>query len=75
MFLNISGAVNIFDIPFVITGGGPSGASQTLTMQANAYAFTFKNYGMASAYGVFCTVIVIIIYLTQDKLLYRKEEK
>lgn len=73
MFLNISGAVNIFDIPFVITGGGPSGASQTLTMQANAYAFEFKNYGMASAYGVFCTIIVIIIYLTQDKLLYKKE--
>lgn len=74
MFLNISGAVNAFDVPFVITGGGPSGASQTLTMQANAYAFAFKNYGMASVYGVFCTIIVIIIYLTQDKLLYKKED-
>lgn len=74
MFLNISGAVNVFDIPFVITGGGPSGTSLTLTMQANKYAFNFKNYGMASAYGVLCTIIVIIIYLTQDKLLYGKEE-
>ena len=73
MFLNISGAVNIFDIPFVITKGGPNGASKTLAMMANEYAFDFSNFGMASAYGIFCTVIIAVLYITQNKLLYKKE--
>lgn len=75
MFLNISGAVNIFDIPFVITGGGPVGASQTLAMKANEYAFSFRNYGLASAYGVFCTIAIVVMYVLQNKALYRKGEK
>lgn len=75
MFLNISGAVNIFDIPFVITNGGPNGASKTLAMQAIDYAFTFKNYGLASAYSVFCTVTIIVIYVLQNKVFFRKEER
>lgn len=75
MFLNISGAVNIFDIPFVITEGGPLNASKTLAMRANELAFSFHNYGLASAYGVFCTVAIIIIYVAQDRLLYGRKGK
>lgn len=74
MFLNISGAINIFDIPFVLTSGGPVGASKTIAMRANELAFSYNNYGLASAYGIFCTVVIIILYVAQDKLLYRKEE-
>ena len=73
MFLNISGAINIFDIPFIITSGGPTGASQTLAMQAVDYAFVFKNYGLASAYSVFCTLIIVVLFVLQNKLLFRKE--
>jgi raffinose/stachyose/melibiose transport system permease protein len=73
MFLNISGAVNVFDIPFVITSGGPVGASMTLAMRSNEYAFTYRNFGLASAYGVFCTLVIVVLYVTQNKLLYRKE--
>lgn len=75
MFLNISGAVNVYDIPFVITHGGPNYASQTLAMQATELAFTYKNYGLASAYSVFCTVVIIIIYVLQNKILNGKEDE
>ncbi len=75
MFLNISGAINIFDIPFVITDGGPVGASMTLALQANNYAFEYHNFGLASTFGIFCTLAVVVVYLLQDKLLYRKEGK
>lgn len=74
MFLNISGAINTFDLPFVITSGGPLGASKTLAMRANELAFQYDQYGFASAYGVFCTIIIVLIYIAQDKLLYRKEK-
>lgn len=73
MFLNISGAINVFDLPFILTSGGPVGASKTLAMRANELAFSYNNYGLASAYGVFCTIIIIVLYVAQDKLLYRKE--
>lgn len=73
MFLNISGAINIFDIPFVITRGGPNGASQTLAIQAIDYAFTHKNYGIASAYSLFCTVTIIVLYVLQNKVFFRKD--
>lgn len=75
MFLNISGAVNVFDLPFVITSGGPMGSSMTLAMRANELAFDFNNYGLASTYGVFCTAVIIVIYCLQDKILYGKEKK
>lgn len=74
MFMNISGSVNVFDIPFVITSGGPLNASKTLTMYAYDYAFMFNDFGLASAYGIFCTVAVIIIYTAQNKVLNRKKE-
>lgn len=73
MFLNISGAINIFDVPFVITSGGPNGASQTLAIQAIEYAFTYKNYGLASAYSLFCTVMIVVLYVAQNKVFFRKE--
>lgn len=75
MFLNISGAINIFDIPFIITEGGPLGASKTLAMQAVEYAFEFKNYGLASAYSVFCTIVIIALYLLQQRVFFRKEKR
>lgn len=73
MFLNISGAVNIFDIPYVITNGGPNGASMTLAIKATSLAFTFKNYGLASAYSVFCMAVIILLYVLQNKVFFRKE--
>lgn len=74
MFLNISGAVNIFDVPYVITGGGPAGASKTLTILAHEYAFKYDDYGLASAYGVFCTVAIVIIYCIQNRMSKNREE-
>lgn len=73
MFLNISGAVNIYDIPYVITAGGPNGASMTLAIKATDLAFNFKSYGLASAYSVFCMVVIIILYLAQNKVFFRKD--
>lgn len=75
MFLNISGSINVFDTPFVLTGGGPNGASRTFAMKTVETAFTFHNYGMASAYGLFCAIVVAIIFISQNKLLNQKGEE
>ena len=73
MFLNISGAVNVFDVPFVITHGGPNNASMTLAIQAIDYAFSYFNYGLASSYSLFCTVVIIVLYVLQNKVFFRED--
>lgn len=75
MFLNISGSINVFDTPFVLTGGGPNGASRTFAMKTVETAFTFHNYGLASALGLFCAVAVAVIYISQNKLLEQKGDE
>ena len=73
MFLNISGSINIFNTPFVLTGGGPNNASRTFAMKTVETAFSYNNYGLASAYGVFCAILIGILYVVQTRVLNRKE--
>ena len=61
-----------FDIPFLLTNGGPGQASELLTTYMYKKAFTGTDFGYASAISVFivieCLVAVALIFL----LLRRK---
>lgn len=48
LFDNIRGAMQVFDIPFVMTAGGPGYASSTFTLYTINTAFKFSNFGLAS---------------------------
>ncbi|MCL6456964.1 MAG: sugar ABC transporter permease [Gorillibacterium sp.] len=72
MFLTVTGALEVFDLPFVLTGGGPAGASETFVQKIVATAFQFNNYGLASAMSVILIVIVIIVIMLQRLILNRK---
>ena len=48
LFDNIRGALQVFDIPFVMTSGGPGYASSTFTLYTIKTAFTFSDFGLAS---------------------------
>jgi len=67
-------ALRGFDIPYLLTGGGPGQASELLTTYMYKTAFVHTDYGYASAISVFivieCLVAVGIILL----LLRRKDE-
>ncbi|MEG1846963.1 MAG: sugar ABC transporter permease [Lachnospiraceae bacterium] len=69
LFDNIRGSLQVFDIPFVMTAGGPGYASSTFTLYTIKTAFTFNNFGLASTMAVAIMVIIILIYLIQNKLL------
>lgn len=78
LFDNIRGAMQVFDIPFVMTAGGPGYASSTFTLYTIKTAFTFSNFGLASAMAVAIMTIIILIYLVQNKLIHGiilKEDK
>jgi multiple sugar transport system permease protein len=73
MFLVISGSLKVFDFPFVLTRGGPNGASDTLATKSIQLAFQFNDYGTAAGLSVIMVVIIIVITLIQRKLLNTKE--
>ncbi|MDO5417686.1 MAG: sugar ABC transporter permease [Lachnospiraceae bacterium] len=70
LFDNIRGALQVFDIPFVITGGGPGYASSTFTLYTIKTAFTFSNFGLASTMAVAIMVMIVVIYVVQNKLIH-----
>ena len=70
LFDNIRGALQVFDIPFVMTAGGPGYASSTFTLYTIKTAFTFSNFSLASTMAVAIMVMIVAIYLIQNKLIH-----
>ena len=70
LFENIRGALQVFDIPFVMTAGGPGYASSTFTLYTIKTAFTFSNFGLASTMAVAIMVMIVLIYIIQNKIIH-----
>ncbi|MBZ2194742.1 sugar ABC transporter permease [Ruania sp. N2-46] len=62
-----------FDLIYVMTGGGPGGATSTLVFAI--YRFGFQNFqmGYASAVAVVLLIGVLAISIVQNRLLTRKD--
>ncbi len=71
IILSVSGAIGVFEIPYVMTKG--SNGSETFVIQTVDLAFKFSKFGLASAMGIVLLVIVIIVTLIQNKLFGKKE--
>jgi raffinose/stachyose/melibiose transport system permease protein len=71
LFDNIRGALQVFDIPFVMTSGGPGYASSTFTLYTIKTAFSFSNFGLASTMAVAIMVLIVIIYIIQNNVIHR----
>jgi ABC-type sugar transport system permease subunit len=57
--ISIVNSLKTFDIIWLLTGGGPGGASETLAVTMYQQTFTLSRYGVGAAVAVFLTVIVI----------------
>ena len=62
----------VFDLVYVMTGGGPGGATTTLVMAI--YAQGFKLFQMGSASAIAMVLLVIIIAFSAVQKLTMKEE-
>lgn len=59
-------AFRVFDLVFVLTGGGPGNATETLSVYAYKTLFSFLDFGKGSALAVvvfLCVMIVSFIYI------------
>ena len=70
LFDNIRGALQVFDIPFVMTAGGPGYASSTITLYTIKTAFTFSNFGLAATMAVAIMLIIVVVYVIQNKIIH-----
>jgi multiple sugar transport system permease protein len=72
-FLLVTGvisAIQVFDVPFVMTGGGPANATQMIVMYLYRAAFGLQRMGVATAMGYI--VFMLILLLTFINFLMEK---
>jgi raffinose/stachyose/melibiose transport system permease protein len=73
LFLTVSGALEVFDLPFILTKGGPAGASSTFVLKTIETAFQFNNNGLASAMSVVLLLMVMVLIGVQRLILKRRD--
>jgi multiple sugar transport system permease protein len=74
IFLGINGSVQTFLQPLLVTQGGPGTRTESIVSYTLKVAFTFGNYGLASALGVTVMLVVIILVGVQQFIMKNREE-
>ena len=69
LFLNVRGALSVFDIPFLMTNGGPGYETSTFMVYTIKTAFQFNQYGLASAMAIVLMILIIIFGYVQSKII------
>ena len=68
-------ALKLFTQVNIMTKGGPNGATNTLVHYIYQSGFTGQKIGYASVASVILFLLILVIFLVQNKLLRGKEEK
>lgn len=71
LILSIKGALSVFEIPYIMTGGG--NGSSTFVIRTMDTAFKYNKIGLASAMAVVLTLIILAITAVQEMLFKEKE--
>ena len=73
VFLSIIGAIQLFDLVWVMTGGGPIDASNTMAVYMINHGFKRFEFGYASAVAVIMLVISLVIALAYQRFVLRRD--
>lgn len=73
LFLTVVGSLKLFDLPYILTNGGPGTSSYTLFLAVYNAAFKDNNYGYATAGGIVLAVFIVIVSIVQLSATRRKE--
>jgi len=74
VLIGLANGLRIFDLPFALTGGGPAGASETLSVKIYRYAFssTELSHGLSASFILTLIAVVVTFFFIA---LSRKYEK
>lgn len=73
--LAVVGSLKYFDLIYVMTGGGPDGASDVMASYMYKLAFSRYDFGYGSAIGFLLLVISLIVTIIIRKLTAEKEDE
>jgi raffinose/stachyose/melibiose transport system permease protein len=71
--LTLIGGLRVFELPFVMTRGGPGDATKVLNMEIFSQAFSQNNYGYGSALTVALLLIIFALTAIQNTFLRDRE--
>ncbi|NLG84061.1 MAG: sugar ABC transporter permease [Firmicutes bacterium] len=77
LLLQILATVQVFQEPFVMTGGGPNNATLTIMYQVYRYAFVYFEFGKAGALGFLTFLFLFVLsllYMRYSKIAHGGEE-
>jgi raffinose/stachyose/melibiose transport system permease protein len=72
-FLSVIGALQLFDLIWVMTGGGPVNASNTMATYLIDWSFKRFQFGYASAVAVIMLVISLLFALVWQRFVLRRD--
>lgn len=73
VMLSTIGTLKTFELPFIMTRGGPDGATRTLSLEIIDQLFGDYRFGFASALSIVMLVVVVAVALAQNWYLRRRE--
>ena len=73
VFLSMIGALQLFDMIWVMTKGGPVGASNTMAIQMFKSGFTSQQMGYGSALAVILFICALILALAYQRFVLRRD--
>jgi raffinose/stachyose/melibiose transport system permease protein len=73
VFLSMIGALQLFDVIWVMTKGGPVGASNTMAILMFKSGFTSQQMGYGSALAVILFVCALVLALAYQRLVLRRD--
>jgi raffinose/stachyose/melibiose transport system permease protein len=74
--LSLIGSLKVFELPFVMTNGGPAGSTTTLTMVIFAKIFGGQgSFAYGATIAVLLLVVVVLFAGVAQALLRRREER
>ena len=70
----IAGSFNVFAQPFLLTSGGPSDATMTLSLYLYNQGFSIGNFGYANAIG-YSMAVVTLVFSVLNLWFFREQEE
>jgi raffinose/stachyose/melibiose transport system permease protein len=74
VLLTTLGTLRIFDMIWVMTGGGPSHATETVATNVYVTAFRFLDVGYAQSMAMILLGVILILTVVEYRLLNRRAE-
>jgi raffinose/stachyose/melibiose transport system permease protein len=73
IFLSVIGSIQLFDLVWVITRGGPIHSSETMAVTMFQFGFKRFEMGYASAISVIMLVISLVFALAYQRYVMRRD--